>query len=464
MSTEKMGPGADIEEQKERGHGGVLQRVALPCAVIAACAVLAFAGCRNETPPKSASPSAEAPKAVALSTDKQLALAATKDNGLIDRELAMAAKVAQRSPEKLEPWIALGEGWVRKARETSDPGYYAHANACVNIALQISPGDRLALNLKALVLLNNHKFKEAREVAQSIVAAHPTDPMGYGSLADAELELGNVEASAAATQRMMDIKPNLPSYSRMSFLQWMSGRDNEAIAAVRVAIDAAGDKRDAEPRAWTLVQAAMIFWHRGDYEGADAGFLQATQVVRDYPPALVGRGRVAMARGDHAGAARLFAQAHAQSPLVETAWLLGDARAAAGDPKGAEEAWAIAKKEGTAADPRSLSMMLSAHNQSAPLALELAEREAHERGDIVTEDALAFALYRNGRHQEAKQHIDRARRFGTKDARLMFHQGAIYLANGDKKNGKKLIEGALAQNPKFDVEGEREARELLARN
>jgi tetratricopeptide (TPR) repeat protein len=322
----------------------------------------------------------------------------------------------------------------------------------------------LALNLKALVLLNNHKFKEAREVAQSIVAAHPTDPMGYGSLADAELELGNVEASAAATQRMMDIKPNLPSYSRMSFLQWMSGRDNEAIAAVRVAIDAAGDKRDAEPRAWTLVQAAMIFWHRGDYEGADAGFLQATQVVRDYPPALVGRGRVAMARGDHAGAARLFAQAHAQSPLVETAWLLGDARAAAGDPKGAEEAWAIAKKEGTAADPRSLSMMLSAHNQSAPLALELAEREAHERGDIVTEDALAFALYRNGRHQEAKQHIDRARRFGTKDARLMFHQGAIYLANGDKKNGKKLIEGALAQNPKFDVEGEREARELLARN
>jgi tetratricopeptide (TPR) repeat protein len=275
MSTEKMGPGADIEEQKERGHGGVLQRVALPCAVIAACAVLAFAGCRNETPPKSASPSAEAPKAVALSTDKQLALAATKDNGLIDRELAMAAKVAQRSPEKLEPWIALGEGWVRKARETSDPGYYAHANACVNIALQISPGDRLALNLKALVLLNNHKFKEAREVAQSIVAAHPTDPMGYGSLADAELELGNVEASAAATQRMMDIKPNLPSYSRMSFLQWMSGRDNEAIAAVRVAIDAAGDKRDAEPRAWTLVQAAMIFWHRGDYEGADAGFLLA---------------------------------------------------------------------------------------------------------------------------------------------------------------------------------------------
>ena len=107
-------------------------------------------------------------------------------------------------------------------------------------------------------------------------------------------------------------------------------------------------------------------------------------------------------------------------------------------------------------------MMLSAHNQSAPLSLELAEREAHERGDIVTEDALAFALYRNGRHQEAKQRIDHARRFGTKDARMMFHQGAIYIANGDTKKGKQLIEGALAQNPKFDVEGEREARALLA--
>ena len=62
-----------------------------------------------------------------------------------------------------------------------------------------------------------------------------------------------------------------------------------------LAIDAGGSQTDREPVAWVLVQAAMLFWHRGDYEGADAGFKQAFELVRGYPPALVGRGRVAMA-------------------------------------------------------------------------------------------------------------------------------------------------------------------------
>ena len=57
--------------------------------------------------------------------------------------------------------------------------------------------------------------------------------------------------------------------------------------------------------------------------------------------------------------------------------------------------------------------------------------------------------------------IARARRLGTLDARLMFHEGAIRLAAGETKVGTDLITAALKRNPAFDASGVREARALL---
>jgi len=83
------------------------------------------------------------------------------------------------------------------------------------------------------------------------------------------------------------------------------------------------------------------------------------------------------------------------------------------------------------------------------------------RGDVYTEDAYAWAAYRAGKVDEAKRAIDHARRLGTNDARLVYHQGAIHIAAGDVATGKKLVATALATNAAFDVDGAREARKLL---
>ncbi|MDF2694222.1 MAG: hypothetical protein K0S65_2605, partial [Labilithrix sp.] len=220
-------------------------------------------------------------------------------------------------------------------------------------------------------------------------------------------------------------------------------------------------KRDPEPGAWVLVQAAMIFWHEGDFDGADAGFDKALERIPSYAPANVGKGRVAMARGDHGRAAELFGRAFEASPLVETAWLLGDARAAAGDVSGADEAYARVDRDGRRTDPRTLSMFLSAKNKDAPEALRLAREEYARRKDIVTEDALAWALYRNGKLDEAQASIARARRLGTPDARLVYHEGAIRIAAGETKKGRELVARALKMNPAFDATAVKEAAALL---
>jgi hypothetical protein len=148
---------------------------------------------------------------------------------------------------------------------------------------------------------------------------------------------------------------------------------------------------------------------------------------------------------------------------VQTAWLLGDARAMAGDADGAARAYALVEKEGARTDRRTLSLYYSTKNLEPAKALALAEEERKVRGGPYTDDAYAWALHRTGREAEARAAIDRATALGIPDAMLLFHAGAIRIAQHDVPGGRKLVARALALNPKFDVTGAKEALELLGR-
>jgi tetratricopeptide (TPR) repeat protein len=400
-----------------------------------------------------------APRATADS--RALALAVPKHGNTIDGEIVKLQRVAKAQPGRADVWLLLGQAWVRKARETTDPGYYLNANASAEALLSVSPGNLHGSNLQALVLLNQHRFHEARKLAQSIIEKDPDNAMAWGSLSDAALELGDDQAAFQAAGAMAALKPNLPSYSRVSYLQWLRGDSKAALESIRLAIDAAGDPGDKEPRAWALVQAAQLFWHRGDYDGADAGYQQALEVWRNYGPALIGRGRVALARGEPTRAVRSFQAALDASPSAEAAWLLALSHRSAGNALAADAALKRSHDEGRRADQRALSLIYASEGVELEEAVRLARAEKAQRGDIYTDDALGWALFKAGRAQEAKQSAERALRLGTKDARLLFHRGAILLATGDTAAGRKLLAQALELNPRFDPLEADEAKRLL---
>jgi tetratricopeptide (TPR) repeat protein len=391
-----------------------------------------------------------------------LALAAVNGSSPSERRLLELVKRVKARPQADDGWILLGRAWVRHARESSDPGYYLHAQACADVILERSPANLAAQNLRGFVLLNQHEFSLAKAAAEAIVARDPRDGAAWGTLSDAALELGDFETAIRAVDRMMEQKPGLPAYARAAHLRWLRGDEAGAIRAFRLAIDAGLDPSDPEPLAWVLVQAANVFFHRGDYAGADAGFQQALEVMPAYAPALVGRARVLLARGDPAAASKLLRRAYEKSPLVETGSLLGQALALSGDELAAERAYAAAEREGLRGDRRSLSVMDSTLGRHPERALELARAERELRGDIYTDDAVAWALYRNGSFELALKSIERARRLGTRDARLLFHHGAILIASGEVAAGRVLVGQALAQNPKFEPEAAAEAARLLA--
>jgi tetratricopeptide (TPR) repeat protein len=426
---------------------------------VAVALLAALAGCNEKQ--ESAPPPAAAAKQ-ARDDQRLLALALPGGQTPVDQDLVRLQDAARRSPEKVETWLALGHAWIRKARGTGDPGYYLNAGACAEVALRQSPDQRLALSLKGMVLLNAHRFADARAFAEAALKQDPDDVLALGVLSDAQLELGNFEAAVSAAQRMVDLKPNLPSYSRAAHLRWLQADAQAAKQFYRSAIDAGNDPRDAEPLAWTLVQTAMIFWHEGDLEGADAGFRVALQKLEGYPPALVGQARVALAKGEAQRAVELLERAQAQSPLAETAWLLGDAKEAAGDAQGAQAAYAEVTRLGRQGDHLTLALFLATKDREHEEALRLAEAERAIRPNTHVEDTYAWALYRAGKLAEARAASDRARALGTKEPRLLFHAGAIRIAQGETAEGQALVKQALSLNPAFDVSGAAEARRLLA--
>lgn len=427
------------------------------------CASWLVVGCSDgpATPPSSAASPPAAAAVPSTSARELMATADPKGGTKVDDELRARIKAAQANPRKVDAWVLVGRGWVQKARNSGDPGYYLNADAAAELALELEPQSPVALNLRGLVLLNAHRFAEAKALAEQVLARDGDDAMALGILSDAELELGNVSAAIAAADKMGTKKPDLPSYSRVSYLRWLSGDAAGALEAMRLAFDAGRGQKDIEPSAWALAQSATYFWQLGDIEGASAGYDLVLQYSPGYLPALVGRARVSMARGKPEVAVALLEKALAEQPLPETAWLLGDARMAAGDAEGAATAYAETVRLGRQADPRTLALFFATKNRDLDEAVKLAKAEADKRPGPHSRDALAFALYRAGRFDEARTAIEPVLALGVKEPGIRAHAGMILIAAGEVAKGKKMLGEVVEKQPHFDAGLVDEARRLI---
>jgi tetratricopeptide (TPR) repeat protein len=428
-------------------------------------AVTLATGCQKAPPPaaRTAKPAAEAPRGAGpLTADesKDLCLADPGGTDPLDRALRSLQKKAHELPMKSDEWVSVGRQWVRRARLASDPGFYVHVDGCAAVALQAEPSFAPALELQSLVMMNDHKFDQARQVAADILRREPEDVIALGTLSDALLELGRYDEAAEAAQRQMSVRPGMAAYSRGSYIRWLKGDDRNAKIFIRDALYGR-DAQDPEPAAWTFVEAATIFWHLADYDGADAVYAEALRWVPGYPSALVGRARIAMAKEQPRRAIEYLDKAYRMRPLPETAWLLGDALEMLGDDRGAREAYDRVVQQGRRGDRLTLALFYATKNRDIDEALRLIEEERALRGGIHVDDTYAWTLYRRGRIAEARKASDRAIRLGTKEARLLYHAGAIRMTAGDEAGGGKLVQQALTLNPRFDWTGAAEARKLV---
>lgn len=357
-------------------------------------------------------------------------------------------------PEDWRGFAQLGLAYVQEARITADPGYYPKAEGVLRRSLELNGRD----NFEALVgmgalALARHDFAAALDWGNRGRAENPYNGDVYGVIGDAQLELGRYEDAFATFQAMVDTRPDLASYARVSYARELRGDVRGAVAAMEAALDAAGAPEDA---AWARYQLGELYFNIGRLDRAKANYRAGVEFAPDFVPPHAGLAKVAWAMGDVERAIRGYSWVVRRFPSPEHVIALGDLYAASGQDTLAERQYALVLAEedlfranGVNVDLE-LALFHADHGHPGE-ALAAARAEWGRRHSIHVADALAWALYANERYAEAARYADRALSLRTRNALFMFHAGMIRLRLGDEDAARRLLRHAMATNPSFSI-------------
>jgi tetratricopeptide (TPR) repeat protein len=226
----------------------------------------------------------------------------------------------------------------------------------------------------------------------------------------------------------------------------------------------AAGRPGTEPAAWTRIQLGNLYFNSGRIEAAAALYEDALREFDGYSPALAPLGRVAAAQGRYNEAIDHYERAVEITPQPAMLAALGDLYARTGDLARAEIQYATVEliaqlsKVNQEVYNRELALFYADHDRNLDEALELATRELTVRQDIYGHDALAWALYRKGRLDEAAESIAAAMKLGTQDPNLYFHAGMINYRRGEREVARRYLAHALNLNPHFSVLHQDQAR------
>jgi tetratricopeptide (TPR) repeat protein len=369
-----------------------------------------------------------------------LALAPQKGDSRNDKEISQLQQRI-REGRNVHLWLErLGWAFVAKARESFDPGFYKLAEQCARCIENRNPQSQEAMLLRAHVLQNLHRFKEAETLARRLVQQRGLG-FDYGLLGDALMEQGKLNDAAEAYQRMMNLKPDLRAYARAAHMRWLKGDLAGAIEAMQLAVGAASPQ-DAESAAWVNTRLATYLFHAGKFDEAEQGCAFALSLQNNYAPTLLLKGRMLLAQKRFRDALNVLQKAATQNPLPEYQWTLAEALRAAGRENEASGVEVQLRKHGATSDPRTLALFLATRHESPETALRLAQAELDSRGDVFTRDALAWSLAAAGKLSEAQSEMQRALAEGTEDARLFFHAAMIASQSGHADEQRRWLSKA----------------------
>lgn len=375
------------------------------------------------------------------------------------------------APDEPALLLELGVAYLARARETADPTFYAKAAEAVGRSQKLAPGHADTMTALGLVDLARHNFSSALQWGQRAHTANPASADALGVVTDALVELGRYDEAAATVQDMVDLRPALPSYARVSYVRELHGDVAGALTAMRQASAAgAGSAFDV---AYVQTLTGDLYLSQGRLAQAKEAYQRALDGDQGYGPAEVGLARVAAAGGDLAGAVRRLEPVATRLPLPDSVALLGDLYAALGRQPDAARQYdlvraieALNRSNGISVDLE-LARFEADHARDAGAdagrAVTLARQALAGRPTVFADDILGWALRQAGRPQEALAHARRAVHLGTRDALLWFHLSAIEADLGQKDAAALHLRKAFAANPYLTARALPEARQLAAR-
>lgn len=410
-------------------------------------AVGAWTARHRGRPGLSASAAAPAP------VDLLAGLPATTKPSASDQAISQWVEKTKANAGDDGAWVGLGDALMQKARETMDLSLYGYAERAYQKALALNPNKVPALIGLAWVNGGRHEFEKSIDWANKAIALAPNNNDAYGLLGDADVEMGDYDAAGAHYQKMLDLRPDLSSYSRGAHLLQLTGSTRRAAWLMLKAADAGGPY--AENTAWCRAQLALILFSDGNLLASEEALREALKKTPNNYYVLAAMGKVKAARKDYPAAIGFYKRAITVVPQHDAVGALGDLYALTGSKVEAEKQYALAEtihrlqQANGVRGGWQLAQFYADHDRNLPEALAMAQEDYKTRPNVYVADTLAWCLYKNGRYAEAADMSKKALGRHTPEANFLFHAGMIAARRGDRGTAQNRLYQAVSLNPNF---------------
>ena len=353
---------------------------------------------------------------------------------------------------------ALVHALYRRVSLTGSFADFKAAETAIDDVLgQVGPSPDLHA-LRAQLNLAFHRMANAAEDLRKAGAAAVNVNVRVRTLrADLDLQNGRFQEAEGGYEEVVRKNRSWDSLARLAHLRSVTGAD-AAAEALYVEAENEISAKEMRAYAWVKVQRGFLEFTRGRFEEASKHYQRADRAysgywfVQEHIAELLGAER----RFDEAAA--LYERVIARAPKPELYQALGDLYAFMGKPDRARpwhvkalDAYLDSAQRGEVHYYHHLAGFYADVRQDGPEAVKWAQKDLELRHGPAAHDALAWALYRDGRPAEAAEEMDRALAPGVKDAHLFFHAAMIHLASGRVEEGRRFLRQAAEANPRFDT-------------
>jgi len=346
--------------------------------------------------------------------------------------------------------LHLADAYADRARVTADLADLQRAEAALTGAAKVAPNRLLVVPRQAQVAFSLHEFSRAASLADEVLAQAPDDLTALAVAGDALLETGDLARARQRYERLNVLAPSGPVWSRLGRLAFLEADISTAFTLVGRAISDAEANGFGDEAAFYRYQLGELYRATGDPAAAGVAYETALNALPGYPSAAIGLAMTREGQGRRTEAIALLEAATNRLPTPEAVAALGDLYFLAGDTEAADRAYALVERIGEVVRAtggvydRQLVLFAADHDRAVEAAISLAESELELRQDIYAWDALAWALYKGDRLDEAAVAANHAMALGTPDPRLAYHAGMIAAARGETAPAQRWLTLALA--------------------
>ena len=381
---------------------------------------------------------------------------------LNDGATSPPALSAERGPD----YAALGSTYLERARATGDPAFYSRAERAFRAVLRRDPASVEGLVGAGTLAGLRHDFASQLRLGSAAGRVGPELARPLTVISDAEIELGRYSAARRSIQRLVNLKPSLPAYARVSYFRELHGDPDGAIEAMRFAVSAGGSD---ESTAYVETLLGDLELVRGDLGAARAAYRAALRDLQNFPQALTGLAHIHAAGGDLPGAAARLRRSTDRLPLTSSLTLLAEVQAALARDAGVRDRRAARRHRRAAsanlaaaraqydllgasrALPDAEAVLFEANHGSPARAVRLGRRVWRAAPSIRSADALGWALTRDGRPVAGLAWARRALDTGSVDPLFRLHAGVAARRAGRRREAERYltaaVKGAAALSP-----------------